>query len=55
MKTIAQVCAGCDRPKSQWSEQGHIKEGQVFCCKGCADNVGCTCIVDHYEPMDISF
>ncbi len=41
-----QRCSKCGLPKSQWTGnngQGYTKDGQAYCCEGCADNTGCTC------------
>jgi hypothetical protein len=40
------ICAGCGRPETTWRE--HAGEGfslgsEVYCCRGCADQIGCTC------------
>ena len=40
------VCPNCGRPESQWKEaggEGFSLGGQSYCCRGCADETGCTC------------
>jgi len=40
------LCAGCGRPESQWRENGgagYQDGGETYCCRGCADQTGCTC------------
>jgi hypothetical protein len=41
-----QTCAACGMARSEWkgnSGQGYTKEGQTYCCQGCAEGSGCTC------------
>ena len=41
-----QNCANCGMPQGEWkgnNGQGVQKEGQTYCCRGCADSTGCTC------------
>ncbi len=39
-----QACPRCGMEREDWpNEKGFRKQGQVYCCQGCADNVGCTC------------
>jgi hypothetical protein len=40
------VCPNCGRRGSQWREndgEGFELGGQTFCCRGCAEETGCTC------------
>lgn len=38
------ACARCGMEKADWgSAQGIQKEGETFCCQGCADETGCLC------------
>ena len=40
------VCPNCGRPESTWREnggEGYAEGGQTYCCRGCADELGCTC------------
>ena len=41
-----QSCAMCGLGRSQWQEeggQGYTKDGQTYCCRGCAEGTGCSC------------
>jgi hypothetical protein len=41
-----QTCARCGMPRREWKEdggQGYTKESQTYCCRGCAEDTGCTC------------
>ena len=39
-----QECPGCEMPRDEWPEpQGYTKDGQRYCCQGCAEGTGCTC------------
>ncbi|MBW3622184.1 MAG: hypothetical protein KY468_02105 [Armatimonadetes bacterium] len=39
------TCPECDLGQSEWSDggRGFEKYGELYCCKGCADGIGCTC------------
>jgi hypothetical protein len=40
------VCPNCGRPEGQWKEaggEGFTLAGQTYCCRGCAEETGCTC------------
>jgi hypothetical protein len=40
------ICVGCGTEESEWKGnhgKGYMKEGQIFCCKDCADSIECTC------------
>jgi hypothetical protein len=40
------VCPGCGRPETRWREldgAGFSFGSEVYCCRGCADQTGCTC------------
>jgi hypothetical protein len=39
-------CARCRLPRSEWGENGlgYPKLERQYCCRGCADGVGCTCL-----------
>lgn len=40
-----QTCARCGMEKQDWSEpEGFELEGITYCCQGCADDTGCTCL-----------
>lgn len=41
-----QTCDRCGLPRDQWkgnNGEGVQKNGQTYCCEGCANNTGCTC------------
>ena len=41
-----QTCPKCGMPKREWqgnNGQGYTKDGQTYCCQGCAEKTGCTC------------
>src|ERR1700733_9354951 len=40
----ALACPGCGMPKNKWPGEGYSHEGQTFCCQGCAEGTGCTCV-----------
>ena len=51
--SIEHKCARCGIMDSFWSlEEGHHTEGKVFCCEGCADDVGCICDEAQDERSD---
>ena len=40
------TCANCGMSKQQWKAnngQGYTKNGQTYCCRGCAEGGACTC------------
>ena len=37
-------CPGCGMVKNQWPGEGYTHEGQSYCCQGCAEGTGCTCL-----------
>jgi hypothetical protein len=43
----ARLCPGCGRPESLWRENDGCGyegiDGATYCCRGCADETGCTC------------
>lgn len=39
-----QTCVNCGMPRDQWQGAGFVKEGNTYCCRGCAENTGCTCL-----------
>ena len=42
-----EICPACGMTKSEWkgnNGQGYTREGQIFCCAGCAEGTGCTCL-----------
>jgi len=47
-----EVCSRCDMDKSEWSEEaGYQKDGEIYCCSGCADDTGCLCEGDVERPQ----
>jgi len=30
--------------KNEWPGEGYTHEGETFCCQGCAEGTGCTCV-----------
>jgi len=44
--TQTATCPNCGMSKSMWTEnkgQGYTKDGETYCCRGCAEGTGCTC------------
>lgn len=47
------VCPNCQLPKDEWSDvQGFELENVLYCCEGCAENTGCTCMQDDEEDLE---
>ena len=40
----APACPGCGMKKNEWPGEGYTHEGQTYCCQGCAEGTGCTCV-----------
>ena len=38
------ACPGCGMIKNEWPGEGYTHEGETYCCQGCAEGTGCTCI-----------
>jgi len=41
-----EACARCGMPRDVWPDDawgGAVRDGVIYCCKGCADGTGCTC------------
>ena len=41
-------CPKCGMQQTEWlgsDREGFTRDGQVFCCQGCAEGSGCTCRV----------
>jgi hypothetical protein len=42
------LCPGCGKPEPQWREnlgKGYLDgDGHTYCCTGCAQQTGCTCV-----------
>src|SRR5215471_2084753 len=37
-------CPGCGMLKNDWPGEGYTHEAQSYCCQGCAEGTGCTCL-----------
>lgn len=40
-------CPNCGMARSEWkgnSGKGYTKDGETYCCRGCAEGTGCTCM-----------
>lgn len=49
-----QTCSNCGMKKNEWSwnqGEGYRKDGNTYCCKGCAENSECTCL----NPMGTKY
>src|ERR1700704_5314686 len=42
--TPAPACPGCRMKKNEWPGEGYTHEGEGYCCQGCAEGTGCTCV-----------
>lgn len=41
-------CARCGADEDEWSEPlGYQRDGEVYCCQGCAGGTGCECSPAH--------
>ena len=40
-----QSCPECWIPRRDWKSRGVERDGETFCCRGCAEGTGCTCSV----------
>ncbi len=38
------ACPGCRMVKNEWPGEGYTHEGETYCCQGCAEGTGCTCV-----------
>ena len=38
------ACPGCGMLKNAWPGEGYSHEGETYCCQGCAEGTGCTCL-----------
>ena len=38
------ACPGCGMIKNEWPGEGYTHEAQTYCCQGCAEKTGCTCV-----------
>jgi len=39
------ACPGCEMIKNEWPGEGYTHDGETYCCQGCAEGTGCTCIM----------
>jgi hypothetical protein len=37
-------CPGCKMIKNEWPGEGYTHDGETYCCQGCAEGTGCTCV-----------
>jgi hypothetical protein len=42
--SVIPACPGCGMTKNDWPGEGYTHEGQSYCCQGCAEGTGCTCL-----------
>ena len=38
------ACPGCGMIKNEWPGEGYTHDGETYCCQGCAEGTGCTCV-----------
>ena len=38
------ACPRCAMIKNEWPGEGYTHEGESYCCQGCAEGSGCTCL-----------
>jgi hypothetical protein len=38
------ACPGCRMIKNEWPGEGYTHDGETYCCQGCAEGTGCTCV-----------
>ena len=38
------ACPGCAMIKNEWPGEGYTHDGETYCCQGCAEGAGCTCV-----------
>mgnify|MGYP003395509155 CR=1 FL=1 len=43
--SVSQTCPVCGMEEKAWADhgQGYRQEGELYCCRGCAADTGCTC------------
>jgi hypothetical protein len=44
VSTPQPACPGCAMIKNKWPGEGYSHEGETYCCQGCAEDTGCTCV-----------
>ena len=40
----APACPGCGMIKNEWPGEGYTHDRETYCCQGCAEGTGCTCV-----------
>ena len=49
----AMLCARCGLPQWEWDpvweNEGYVLYGRTYCCKGCAHDIGCTCLISEFD------
>lgn len=43
------LCARCGKPKEKWETAGVTERGIQYCCEGCFNDQGCTCVNNRYD------
>jgi hypothetical protein len=46
MSIVDGTCPRCGMPRELWEGNGglgYTEDGVTYCCRGCAENAGCTC------------
>jgi hypothetical protein len=46
LEELEDLCTGCGFNRSEWKGnkgQGYISGGEFYCCKSCANDIGCMC------------
>ena len=38
------ACPGCATIKNEWPGEGYTHDLETYCCQGCAERTGCTCV-----------
>ena len=38
------ACPGCGMLKNAWPGEGYTHDNETYCCQGCAEGTGCTCV-----------
>src|SRR5947208_16239421 len=38
------ACPGCRMVKNEWPGEGYTRDGDTYCCQGCAEGTGCICV-----------
>ena len=49
------ICSRCGMERAEWTGnkgRGVIESGEYYCCKGCAEDAGCSCDYDREETDD---